>query len=137
MSYERYRDWLIEALDDYQAALDLYKHGRFSKVCYLSHQAAEKAVKALSIKKLHKYPTIHSVAEILRRLSKKLNIPEKLIEAGRKLDKHYILSRYPNAWPYGAPCQHYTKEDAEEALKNAREVIEYVKREISRNPKKS
>ena len=99
--------------------------------------SSRKSSKSIINQKLHKYPTIHSVAEILRRLSKKLNIPEKLIEAGRKLGKHYILSRQPNAWPYGAPCQHYTKEDAEEALKNAREVIEYAKRETSGNPKES
>ncbi len=32
MSYERYRDWLEEALDDLEAARELFQFSRWSKV---------------------------------------------------------------------------------------------------------
>ncbi|GAY26132.1 hypothetical protein ATG_13350 [Desulfurococcaceae archaeon AG1] len=108
--------------------------GRYSKACFFSHQAAEKALKALMIKRLGIYDPIHSVAELLRRLSRSIEIEEGLIEKGELLDRFYIPTRYPNAWPWGAPHKHYTKEDAEKALLYADEVLRFVKREVERDP---
>ncbi len=101
--YERYWDWLDEALDDLAAAEDLYRLGRYSEACFFSHQAAEKAVKAALIKKLKRYEAIHSVAELLRRLATRVSVPQDLIQKDEKLDRFYIPTRYLNAWPYGAP----------------------------------
>ncbi len=134
MSYERFRDWFEEALDDYGAAQDLYKLGRYSKACFFCHQACEKILKALMIKRLGKYDPIHSVAELLRRLSIAINVPEELVEKAEKLDRFYIPTRYPNAWPWGPPYRHYSVNDAREALEYAREVIEFARREIEKDP---
>lgn len=134
MSYSRYRDWYDEALDDLAAAEDLYRLGRYSKACFFAHQAGEKALKALMIKRMGRYDPIHSVAELLRRLGEAVEVPPGLVEKGEKLDRHYIPSRYPNAWPYGAPHKHYRREDAEEALAYAREVVGFVRREIEKDP---
>ncbi|MEM1584654.1 MAG: HEPN domain-containing protein [Nitrososphaerota archaeon] len=68
MSYERWRDWLDEAEDDLSSAEALLGSGKYSKVCFLSHKAGEKAVKALLILRLKKFETIHSVAELLKRV---------------------------------------------------------------------
>jgi len=133
--YDRYLDWLEEALDDYATAEDLYKLGRYSKACYFSHQACEKAVKALMIRKLGRYEALHSVAELLRRASTAVESLSELVLKADYLDRFYIPTRYPNAWPRGAPYKHYTREDAERALEYAREVIERVKEEISRDPR--
>lgn len=126
MGYRRWLDWLEESRDDLEAAETLLKDGRYSKACFLSQQAAEKAVKALIIHRLKIFETIHSVAELLR----KINAPEEMIQLGVELDRHYIPSRYPNAWPSGAPSKMYRKADAESALNTAKKVLEYVKGEI-------
>lgn len=133
-SYERYIDWYEEGLDDYATAQDLYRLKRYSKSCFFCHQACEKVLKALMIKKLRRYDPIHSVAELLRRLRVVVDIPQHLIEKGEKLDRFYIPTRYPNAWPYGAPYKHYNEEDARIALEYAREVLDLVKREIEKDP---
>jgi len=134
MSYSRYIDWLDEGLDDYATALDLHRLKRYSKACYFAHQACEKAAKALLIKKLGRYETIHSVAELLRRASEVVEVPEELISKADFLDGLYVPTRYPNAWPAGAPYRHYTAEDSEKAISYAREVLELVKREIEGDP---
>ena len=54
MSFDRYVDWLEEALDDYSTAQDLYKLRRYSKAAFFSHQACEKALKARLMKKLRR-----------------------------------------------------------------------------------
>ncbi len=43
------------------AAIDLLRLGRYSKACYFAQQAAEKALKALLIKRLNRYEHTHSV----------------------------------------------------------------------------
>ena len=48
----------------------------------------------------------------------------------KKLDKHYIPARYPNAHPSGAPMDYYTKKEAERAVEYARTIIKYCKNKI-------
>lgn len=72
MSYERYRDWLEEAIDDLEAALELYRVGKWSKACFYSHQAVEKSLKALLIKRLGIYRQTH------KEISSRIGIPEDL-----------------------------------------------------------
>jgi len=98
MSYERYTDWLEEAVDDYESAKDLMKLGRYGKACFFAQQASEKALKALMIKRVRAHVDIHSVAEILRRLKGAVEVPDELIAVGERLDRYYIPTRYPNAW---------------------------------------
>ena len=126
--YERFWDWLDEALDDLAAAEDLYRLGRYSKACFFAQQAAEKAVKAAVIKLLRRFEALHSVAELLRRLREAVEVPEELVRSGEFLDRFYIPTGYPNAWPYGAPHRHYTREDAEAAIEHARRIVEFAKR---------
>lgn len=134
MSYERFRDWLEEALDDLEAARELFQFSRWSKVCFLSHQAVEKALKALCIKRLGVYSQTHSIAKLIEDVRGVIVIPEELAEKARKLDRYYIPTRYPNVWPALPPHKHYGKGDAEEALATAVEVVELVKREVERDP---
>ena len=63
----RYLDWLDEAADDYEVARLLCAAGKYSKACFFSHQACEKAVKAPMIRRPGRYDPAHSVAELLRR----------------------------------------------------------------------
>jgi len=134
LSYGRYVDWLEEALDDLEAARKLFEHGMWSKVCFFSHQAAEKALKALCIKKLGRYVHTHSVARLLEELGGVVNLPLELAERAGRLDRHYIPTRYPNAWPELPPHKHYSRRDAEEALSTAAEVVELARREAEGDP---
>lgn len=130
MKYERYRDWYEEAIDDLEVARELLKLGRYSKVCYFCHQACEKVLKALMIKKLGRYRPTHSVAELFKELSKAMNIPLQLVRKGERLDRYYIPTRYLNAWPSGPPHKHYDEEDAKEALSYAEEVVLFAEKKL-------
>jgi HEPN domain-containing protein len=103
MSYERYRDWLDEAEDDFSSAEIMLREGKYSKACFFSQQAAEKALKALHIPKYRRYEETHSISELLRGAE----APDELVRAGDRLDRFYVPTRYPNVWPSGAPFRHY------------------------------
>ncbi|MHC1586535.1 MAG: HEPN domain-containing protein [Candidatus Hecatellaceae archaeon] len=127
MSFGRFRDWLAEALDDLSAAEILLREGKYGKACFFSHQASEKATKALMIYKFKRYDEIHSVAELLRRIQ----APGELVEIGEQLDRYYIPTRYPNAWPSGPPHTHYRRDEAEKAVEAARRIIQYVQDQLN------
>jgi HEPN domain-containing protein len=65
-------------------------------VCFLSHQAVEKALKALRIKRLGVYSQTQSIAKLIEDVRGVIVIPEELAEKAGKLDRYYIPTRYPN-----------------------------------------
>jgi len=68
----------------------------------------------------------HVVAHLLRELPKTTPGSDDLIEKGRVLDNFYIPARYPNSHPAGAPFEHYGQLQSEEAIRYAREIVEFV-----------
>ena len=80
------------------------------------------------MKLLRRFEALHTVAELLRRLRVAVEVPEELVRSGEFLDRFYIPTGYPSAWPYGAPHRHYTREDAEAAIEHARSIVEFAKR---------
>jgi HEPN domain-containing protein len=53
----------------------------------------------------------HSVSALLQHLPPPWQADNSLLSAGKELDKQYIPSRYPHAFPQGAPCDYYTEEE--------------------------
>ena len=49
-----------------------------------------------------------------------------LIKKGKILDSFYIATRYANGHPEGAPFEHYGPLQSEEAIRYAREILEFV-----------
>ena len=131
MSMRRYVDWLREAEDDLAAAEDLLRLGRYSKACFFAQQAAEKALKALLMKRAGLFARTHSVVELLRLAREHgIPVPEGLGRAAERLDRFYVPTRYPSVWPSGAPFEHYDEGDAREAIGHAREVLAFARAEI-------
>ncbi len=55
-------------------------------------------------------------------------VDEKLLSYARELDRHYIPSRYPNAYPDGTPHEAYGEEAASRALRAAEALVEFARR---------
>ncbi|MBS7634265.1 HEPN domain-containing protein [Candidatus Bathyarchaeota archaeon] len=122
-------DWLRQALRDYEHARRSLEMGDYEWSCFASHQAAEKAVKAL-YQDLGIEVWGHSVSRLLENLPEGFKPSEELIDGAKELDRHYVPSRYPNFHPEGAPLDYYTKADAERAVKYAGEIIEFTRNKI-------
>lgn len=125
---DRSQDWFKQAERDLEQAIDSQRAERHEWACFAAHQAAEKAVKALHL--AHKQEAWgHVVARLLADLP--LNVPSDLIDKGRVLDNFYIPTRYPNGHPAGAPYEHYGVLQSEQAIAYAREIVEFVRREMA------
>jgi len=121
----RVSDWLRQSERNMLSALANYREKLYEEVCFESHQAAEKALKAL-LNYYHKERRGHSLVFLANDLD--IDIPENIRLCLTTLDKHYIPSRYPDVYDEGAPMDYYTKEDADKCIECAKNVIEWVKR---------
>jgi HEPN domain-containing protein len=123
---DRSFDWFNQALRDLEQAKSSRNDDRHEWACFASHQAAEKAVKALHLY-LKQEAWGHVVAQLMGELPASSKVPRELIEKGRVLDNFYIPTRYANGHPDGAPYEHYGPLQSGEAIRYAGEIIEFVR----------
>ncbi len=119
--------WLRQAQEDLAAAKDVHEDERYNWSCFMSQQAAEKALKAVYLGRGEPVEWVHSCLALIQGDPEKrlAGIPEfkKLENAARDLDKAYIPSRYPNGVPHGIPSDFFTKEDSQQCLAQAEAIV--------------
>ncbi len=124
---ERSKDWIDEVEGDLEHAKSDVAGGYYNWACFAAQQSAEKSVKG----KLNEFGYEvrgHSIVELLETLDEEMKVPGEIKTAGRKLDIYYIPSRYPNAYPSGAPVDKFDEEMAEEAVRFAAEINAFARK---------
>ncbi|MEM2578811.1 MAG: HEPN domain-containing protein [Desulfurococcaceae archaeon] len=125
----RYRDWLRQAERNLLSAQVNFREGLYEESCYESHQAAEKAFKAL-LNYLHKERRGHSITFLAAEVD--IPIPSEIRDCATQLDKHYIPSRYPDVYDEGSPADYYTIKDASSCISCAEKVLKWVMEVVER-----
>lgn len=123
----RYQDWMRQAKRDLAHAERALRDGDFEWVCFAAQQSAEKAVKAVFLR-TNRSAWGHSVAALLAQLPAPWEVGESVLDAGKRLDKHYIPPRYPNSYPEGAPFDYYTRDEAERAIADTTYILAVCER---------
>ncbi len=122
--------WFKTGEMDFRAAKILLREGEYALSCFHSHQAAEKALKALWYA-LDADPWGHSLQKLIRELSfvdeAIYETLSPLLKDAAHLDKLYIPTRYPNGLPDLTPDESYTEEEARDALKRAEKLLQRLK----------
>ena len=116
--------WLEQSEEDYKSAEVLLTARKYYAAAFFSQQAAEKTLKAVYIKKFKELIKIHD----LYFLAKKLDAPSEILDNCKFLNKAYIESRYPS--DIGIPARNFSSDDAKTAIKLAKEVIEWAKKNL-------
>ena len=122
VSMERANDLLKDAEDFGGAADDLFTTGRWAKVCFNSHQCAEMALKA-SLNSLGLDVKGHDLTFLLKSLVDFETGMQVLVDDVKLLDQYYIPTRYANAFHSGSTMEHYTRAQAESAIRIARQIL--------------
>jgi HEPN domain-containing protein len=119
--------WRTEAASALRAATSQVDLGLHNWACFLAEQASQLAVKGL-LAGIGKPSWGHDLVRLGDEAAAALpgNWPSSLLPALRRLSRHYITSRYPDAVPAGTPGGHYGPEDSRQALDDARSVLEAV-----------
>ena len=94
----------------------MHREGFFALACFMSQQAAEKALKALAYFKGDRFVPGHAVISLLDNLVAAYPELTSIHDGAERLDLYYVPTRYPDALPGGAPFEAYKSEQAEEAV---------------------
>ena len=126
---EAYR-WLEQAAADLHSAKVLLENNIYVTTCFISQQAAEKALKAYLYGQGEELVTGHSVALLCSWAAEYDHDFTGLHEEISILDGYYVPTRYPNGLPDDIPARVYTRKPAEESVKLAEKAIEFVKNKL-------
>ena len=124
-----YRRWMSQARKTLELVDADIEYGGYSWACFKAQQAAEYALKALLM--LYGEPLFtHDLRRLLERATALCGErpPGEVVDCIYLLDKMYIPPRYPDAFPEGAPWEHYTRREALEAKRCAVLVVGWVER---------
>ena len=119
-----YEEWLKRAEQDLDTADYLLKGDRFEASVFFLQQSAEKALKALYVKRFKKILRTHDLVL----LSKELNAPENIVKECKELTLAYQYSRYPDV-----PIIENLKYEALDFLKVVKEILKWVREHILKN----
>jgi len=122
----RWPDWWAQAQRDLRHARHALADDDCEWSAFAAQQAAEKAVKALIMQRAGE-PWGHSVTMLLEALPEDVAPADPVVLAAKKLDKHYVPTRYPNGFDVGYPGRFYTREEAQEAIRDAGTVIDFCR----------
>jgi len=117
-----YKEWVRLARQDLESAKIVFKQKLYYVAAFLLHQALEKGLKALYIRKFGVLIKIHNLIF----LAKKLNLPKKFLNVFRKVNPFYIESRYPPL----AVRSKYKAKDIEKLIIKVEEVIKWLERNL-------
>ncbi len=115
--------WLAQAERDLSDARFARDGGRHNLACFLSQQAAEKALKGFLYLNDIEAPWSHSARDLVVAAAQFDSAFEGFAKRASDLDKHYIPTRYPNGLPGGIPADAFDESDSSAALDDAATII--------------
>lgn len=133
MKDDQANKWLDFAWEDLRIIDDLIEEEAYGLACFHAQQAIEKTLKAYLMQKEGRIDKLHSLAELLDLCFKIDDSFKDFEDYALTIDRYYIPVRYPDALPGSLPEGMPNKEDAEEALKMAEEIFEFVKNKVNIN----
>ena len=125
----RWRDWWDQADRDLSHARHALEDQDYEWAAFAAQQAAEKSLKAV-IMAHGGEPWGHLTTALAEALPEEIAADLPVLDAARRLDKHYIPARYPNGFPDGYPGELYTRGEAEQAIHDATAVRDFCRRHL-------
>jgi HEPN domain-containing protein len=123
--FHRWRDEADRALTGARLQADAGLH---NWACFAAEQAAQLALKGL-LHGIGLAPWGHDLVRLGEAIAGAgIDLPAEIGDILRRLSRHYIPARYPDAHPSGPPGMHYGARDAEEAIVDVAGVLAFVDR---------
>jgi len=122
-----YKRWMRQAEHSLESSRRDREAGDHDWSCFKAQQAAEFAVKAL-LYGIGVAAVGHSVSKLAGEIETRgIAVDQAILSSARALDRHYIPTRYPNAYASGAPFEFYDADTSREAIQEAGDIITFVK----------
>lgn len=119
------REWLNRARSNLARAKTHISEVYLEDYCFDAQQAAEKAIKAVLIKRGIAFPYVHDLARLLTLLEEAgQEIPERIRRA-ESLTRYAVVTRYPGL------AEAVTEQHYQEAVASAEDVIRWAEEAMS------
>jgi HEPN domain-containing protein len=119
------REWLNRARSNLSRAKSKIPEAYLEDLCFDAQQAAEKAIKAMLMKKGIAFPYVHDLARLLTLLEDAgETIPESVRQA-EDLTRYAVVTRYPGL------TEPVTEAHYQEAVASAEAVVRWVEEKIA------
>lgn len=124
-------DWMAEAGEDLATARDNAENGHFSWAVFCAQQSVEKALKGAYLQlREDTPPMIHRLRPLAQMVFGEA--ADEVSAELAALERHYTTTRYPVS-VVPRPSEHYTQDDAEEAVTLCCELLMWVQRRLTEN----
>ena len=129
MAIKRYpptdpREWLNRAKSNLALAMTAPSGAFYEELCFEAQQAAEKAIKAVFVRRGAVFPFIHDLDKLLTLLAKDgVKVP-KFVRQADELTPFAVMTRYPGI---GSPV---TKRQYRRAVRLAKSVVGWAERHV-------
>ena len=121
--------WWEQAKKDLEVASHSLKSKDYTYCSFWCQQAIEKGLKAILLKAEGKLIKTHD----LKFLAERINAPEEIVEICKKISPVYVETMYPDV---NGKWKEYAKEECENDIKMAEEVMAWVKKPFGRKTEK-
>lgn len=118
---EDFKKWIEKAEEDFETARYNLNGNKIDAGFFFMQQSAEKALKAVYLKKFGALFKTHDLVILAQRL----NAPDKILEYCKKLTPAYQYTRYPDIIKVRK-----LEEFEEDFLKYCKEIIEWCKKNL-------
>ncbi|MGQ0560571.1 MAG: HEPN domain-containing protein [Gemmatimonadota bacterium] len=127
LDHPEFERWRLAAAGARQSAALQATSDLHNWACFLAEQSAQLAMKAL----LHGLGLGAWGCDLVRlgdslATASEQPLPRPVSASLRRLSRHYIPARYPDAHPSGPPDAYFGREDVETALADLDSVLAYV-----------
>ena len=111
------REWLNRAKSNLALAKNRIAEAYLEDLCFEAQQAAEKAIKAVLIRRDIEFPYVHDLAQLLSLVDENGETIPELVRKAEELTPLAVLTRYPGI------ARPITEQEYEEAVAIADPVI--------------
>ncbi len=123
--------WLEFAREDFVLAEVALEKKIYNQVCFHAQQGVEKALKGFLRTQSRSVPKVHVLNELVALCREIDSSFSKLEQTCLKLDRFYILTRYPDALPGVGSEGMPTAQDAQEAVDLLGKALRWIQGKIS------
>ena len=120
--------WRRQAANDLAFARVAVRERFYAQACFVSQQAAEKAVKAIAYGLGERTVVGHSLVTLILRYGDSAPELKDLRELAGILDQYYVPTRYPNGLAGGVPFEAFGKAQAAAAVDAADRFVQLAER---------
>jgi len=89
------QEWLSRARSNLQQARAEVEGVYLEDLCFDAQQAAEKAIKAVLIRRKVAFPYVHDLARLLTLVEQTGQVVPELVKEAAKLSRYAVATRYP------------------------------------------